>query len=139
GGSLWVVDRGYRLGRYGPDGQFHTLIREDTAAIASDGEDGLLIRTIHNRFERMRSDTSIAWSIEGGGGRIPSPPVRAGARVASIADRGRLTIVDAASASGRIDYALTPSLYVHAPPVSRDGHQWFAADMDGVVTKLTLG
>ena len=151
GDEMWGADRGYRLGRYRLiDGEFLGEVHSQVAAIAPVGGptdaagEGVVARGQDNRLIRFRPDGSIAWETEAPLGRCPIPPTvaapPAGRRgnIAAVSDRGLLTLVDAESGEPQLQWSLTPQLFVLAPvTASSDGKAWFAAGMDGVVTRIS--
>lgn len=157
GEEIWGTDRGYRLGRYqAADGKFLGPVRDKVAAIAAvapvDPDAGVIARGLDDQLIRFNRDGSVRWEASLPLGRTPAPPtcVHAWAATSSpagvtrpwigaVSDTGLMTLVDAATGAPQLRWSTTPGLFVLAPlATTADGSAWYAAGMDGVVTRIAL-
>ncbi len=145
--EVWIADRGYCLGRYraADGGWIGVAGGQDIAGISvltSDGEPiGVMARGRLDRLLRLNLSGDVVWSVELQLGRCPNPPVQADAigAIGIVSDTGLLSIVDAHSGALRLQYSLTPKLFVLSGLSYSDKTQsWYAAGMDGVVTRIEV-
>jgi outer membrane protein assembly factor BamB len=148
---MWGVDRGYALGRYQlADGTFLGQVSENvSAAVAIPGNPtpGVLARGLNHRLTRFDADGQVVWQTDVPLGRSPQTPTyfksdtlgEVTERVGVVSDIGLFTLVDFATGGVLHRYAVTPSLFVQTPASTADGGAWYAAGMDGVVTRVGVG
>jgi outer membrane protein assembly factor BamB len=145
--EVWVADRGYCLGRYrAADGEWLGVAGgQDIAGVSVlyDGQEaiGIMARGRLNQLLRLDLSGDIIWSTEVPLGRCPNPPVQADAigAIGIVSDTGLLSVVDAKSGNVRQQYSLTPKLFVLSGlSYCNATSSWYAAGMDGVVTRVAI-
>lgn len=146
--EVWVADRGYCLGRYrAADGEWLGVAGgQDVAGVSVlyDGQEaiGIMARGRLNLLLRLDLNGDIIWSTELPLGRCPNPPVQADAigAIGIVSDTGLLSVVDAESGHLRQQFSLTPKLFVLSGlSFCNATSSWYAAGMDGVVTRVAIG
>ncbi|TWT33475.1 Outer membrane protein assembly factor BamB precursor [Posidoniimonas corsicana] len=149
GDELWIVDRGYRLGRYAAaSGEFLGLVQEKAAGVTPIGGDStdLCVTHLDDRVSRRAVGGEVLWEQPVETGRCPRGvsvgPGQPGSpsgdpTLCCVSDRGLMTLLSAADGRVLHRYSATPRLFVLAPPTSSpSGRQWWVAGMDGVVTRV---
>jgi outer membrane protein assembly factor BamB len=143
--EVWIADRGYCLGRYraADGGWIGVAGGQDVAGVSALYEGGqvagVMARGRLNHLLRLDLSANVIWSAELPLGRCPNPPVQADAigAIGAVSDTGLLSVVDADSGAVRLQYCLTPQLFVLSGlSYSDKTSAWYAAGMDGVVTRV---
>ncbi|WP_428388599.1 PQQ-binding-like beta-propeller repeat protein [Mucisphaera sp.] len=135
---VYCADRGYRLGWYSRDGVFGGEVMAEVSAISGTvSGDGLYARGLDDRLLRLDAQGGVVWESAVPTGRIPNPAVAVADVVGVVSDRGLLTVLSSETGEVVMRYSVSPSLYVMASlAASADGRAWYAAGMDGAVTRL---
>lgn len=136
---LFVTDRGYVLGEYGLDGSFKRVIMEGVAGIGK-SEDGRFFygRGLSDKLVKFDATGTVVWEVEVPAGRLPIAPTERGGRVAITSNDGVLTVLDATDGSVVTRVRVSPGLYVQAPTAIDAEGRIYVADLDGVVTRVTI-
>ena len=138
-GSLYVSDRGWLLGHYSLEGEYLGIIAEDVAAIGGGGpSQAFFAKTLGGRLMRFDGAGELQWEAEVPSGRAPLPPVALAGYVAVLSDTGVLTVVEADTGDRLFQYSISPRLFCLSGLGTNDTDMLIAADMDGLVTCLTL-
>ncbi|QDU71702.1 outer membrane protein assembly factor BamB family protein [Mucisphaera calidilacus] len=139
GERLFVTDRGYVLGAYTLEGEFEGVVMEGITAI-SRSEDGehFYGRGLSDRVMKFDAEGEVVWEVEVPAGRLPVPATERGGRVAVTSNDGLLSVLDAEDGSLVAQVRVSPGLYVQAPAAIDAAGRVYVADLDGVVTRVTL-
>lgn len=135
GDTLFVADRGYVLGQYGPDGTPGAQLDERIAAIAA-GRGGFYGRGIDNRLCRYNAEGEKSWEQPVPAGRFPIPPTCHGDAVYVCSNTGLLSVLAADDGAIRRQYQVTPGFFVMAPVTVDEAGVCYVAGMDGTVTAV---
>jgi outer membrane protein assembly factor BamB len=137
GERLFVCDRGYQLGVYGPDGTLQSKIATEVAAIgvSHDGQ-SLYTRSTKDRVGKYNAAGEKLWEVEVPAGRFPIPPTERNERVYVCSNRGLLSVLDAKDGRTLWQYQATPGFYVMAPVTVDERSTCYVAGMDGTLTAV---
>jgi outer membrane protein assembly factor BamB len=139
GDDVLAADRGWRLGRFALDGRLRGVVRGQVSAVgASRDGTAFFTRGLDHRLAKYSAAGALLWETETPLGRAPSPPVEQNGDVAAVSDTGLFTLVDSATGEKRFAVSISPSLYVLSGIGVDGGHRFFAADMDGRLTCVSL-
>lgn len=141
GDALFVCDRGYRLGKYDPDGK---LVSTWDAAVtgivpAADGQH-FYARTTDSHVRKYDDSGQVIWDKEIPAGRFPIPPTEHDGRLYVCSNTGLLSVLDAGDGRTLWQYQATPGFFVMAPVTVAPGlgqePVCYVAGMDGSLTAL---
>lgn len=146
GDAIWGADRGYRLGRYRTaDGEFLGSVGDKVSSIAAvpagDPVGGVIARRLDDRLVRFDLAGKVIWEADIPLGRTAVPPTYVRAQgeaiIGAASDTGVLSFVNASTGKKFAAWSTHPGIFVLAPvTATSDGGAWYAAGMDGVVTRL---
>ncbi|MBN1510806.1 MAG: PQQ-binding-like beta-propeller repeat protein [Phycisphaerae bacterium] len=140
--ALFVCDRGYRLGKYDPDGKLVSTWDAGVAGIvpAADGRH-FYARTTESHVRKYDGSGQVIWDKEVPAGRFPIPPTEQDGRLYICSNTGLLSVLDARDGKTLWQYQATPGFFVMAPVTVDAGAAGqepacYVAGMDGSVTAL---
>ncbi|MEW6251102.1 MAG: PQQ-binding-like beta-propeller repeat protein [Planctomycetota bacterium] len=138
--TLFVCDRGYRLGTYDTAGRPLESWANQACGIAA-GADGrsVYVRTTLNQVIKLDPAGQPLWESAVPAGRFPIPPTEHAGVVYVCSNRGLLSALDARDGRALWSHQVTPGFYVMAPLCAYSGAgrtACYVAGTDGSVTAL---
>lgn len=137
GDTLFVTDRGYKLGMYQTDGKFIRELQKNCSGVGA-SEDGKFAyaRTLAEGLTKYDGEGKVVWTQDVPLGRFPIQPTERGGKVYVCSNRGTLSILDAKDGKVIWQYQVAPQLHVMAGVTVDEHGIAYAVDMDGGLTAV---
>lgn len=133
--ELYVVDRGYNLGKFDLEGNFKGVIQTGVAAASvSSSGDKLICRITEEPMRAIDSNGQVIWASDTVLGRNPIEPTCADGLIYAASNDGMLHCFSEKTGYKIWSYSVTPRLSMFGGvALSEQGDKVFAVGMDGVM------